>query len=363
MNRYKIIKNEDFDYSDIKNIINLYSLILNVDEINYYIFMQLSNNGIGDINKMFNYNEDDFLLLRRKLESVGLIKTFKNKSNEYLILILIPLNKNDFFKNEIFKRLSSTKINEKNINNLLNNHNITSDFKDISCGISSLELNEVEEEVLSFKKDDEQMSENFSLNSFLNNVSEINFPKPIRTKENINKIISISDLYGLNFKQLEELLAQTVDYEKMTFDLSAFENKAIRFVIKSDEEMEYKNPYYLPTVHFMQKICKKQMLPIDKNIVRKISNSYGIKYYIINYLIEINLKKYNKLTYTNMEVLASEVVKNKLDNLDDVIKYYEEIENKKFKKVIIDQKYSKDDEDSVEDLMKKMEAIRYEKNR
>jgi replication initiation and membrane attachment protein len=214
--------NINFSEEDHKILNLLYQPLIGVDSLGIYntlYFLEKKNNlefyyDHKFLLEILNFEWDYFEKCKEKLEAIGLIKTFQNNIKERIYIIFPPLNFLSFFQDPILNQFLLSTIGEKNYNyleklflkkeklNLVNFKNISKKFEDIYV----FKKINIKKEIVNYKNNSDNLNNifynNFDFDLFIKNLSE-RFQKPFLFEwHNIEYIMKLSFVYGLNPEEM-----------------------------------------------------------------------------------------------------------------------------------------------------------------
>ena len=395
---FEVIKTEKMSSVDQDIIFDLYQPLIGFKAASVYFslfsladesFEQQSHNYI--FSKM-QIAPGEFVLARRCLEAVGLLKTYlKNNSSPkiYCYELYKPLGAREFFNDFLFKGLLVKYLGEKKVNELV--------FKYISPEIDKNEYTNVSasfKDVFNFNLDDNAFLNNIRIKNkagsvtFDINTKEIDkllldtyhiIQNNLPTKKEYEEIKRIATLFNLNEIRIASLLFGVYDASKDNhYDLkrlvkNAGEESTYGVNIKSDKKSEINNDSLLAKkIDMMESLSPYSFFkivqgniepsPADMGIVNDISAKYRLNNGVINALIDYVLViKENDFPRSYVEKLAATLARNKIETSLDAMNYLNR-KRKTTKKIIDnsdDTKTNNDEnvEESFDDLLKKLDEI------
>lgn len=329
---YKVIKNFELNDRRLVSLFFLYGNATNKDAIMLYLALatSMSQNKHSFLYNKLNFEKDDLKLNRILLEKMGLLKTYYNKHlQKYVYYLLEPLNIVEFSKTdkglEIIKNLDHTMIEYLKKINHFNQENLR-DFEDISNSNEFVFITKKEVEVSQFIEIQKPTThtivcdDKFDIQTYFSDINPIIFPISLRTKENIEEINRLTNLFGLNLETLKKYLAEVCDFENNLLDLKRFEILCLnsrsnhKHSTNNPDQKNYQNNediYLMDCVNFLKYVTKTEVTLHEKNTINFLSKNYGFKNYIINVLLEYILKNNDHVINKNYLLSIADTWKRK----------------------------------------------------
>lgn len=355
-------------------LFDLYSPIIGKTATLFYMnllnYCRNSNDlSIADILEKAEINSQEFLLSRRTLESIGLINTFKNPSEDLVILINEPLYPADFFGSIVLNGLFVSTVGKDKAQEILNKYSLNYDlknYKEISASINdsfnvSFDYGSVikgEEKLITKNKADIKIK--FSKKIFFDYIKKNSqISESAISPEELKKIIEYMGLYGFGEKVMAEITIDSFDFKrefghKINFEY--FANRAKHEIslykpfkkvynkvqkIDSDTELANKiNMYESTSPRIFLKKLQGNVEPVrsDLNLLEDLSQNLGLSNGIINVLIDYcNEKNNGQLNGAYIKKIGASLLRAKVDCALDCMNYLYK-SNKTLTKV-----YSNDD--------------------
>ena len=248
---------------------------------------------------------------RVRLEQYGLLKTYlkEGKINQYIYRMKSVLKPIDFLNHYAFGLQYSERFGMQKYQLMKakfeSRYFDKSDYTDISEQLNSREILNLSvdqlKDIIKNKKKTNSMPIGFDYGRFLKGLSNIVFPKSLRTDENMQLIGQLAITYGISEERMRVLVSRSIDIEKKLFDKNALMRR-VRSE-KPDYALEKISGYDLPPVLFLQE--KQYGVPVsntDKKLLESLINDYGLTTQVVNRLIEYVLEE-------NSKVFATEYVR------------------------------------------------------
>lgn len=341
---YLVVNKSFLNENDRKLLTTLYQPIIGTVAICLYFTLWSDLNKTNIISNEFTHHHlmnsmglklDEIVIARKKLEALGLLKTFYKEGNinNYIYELYSPLSPLEFFSNPILSSSLLASIGKKEYQmlvsyfkplklNISEFENITSSFSDIyKMDIKTIE-DVTEKDIISKEKND------ISINDVLDfDYIKESIPKGILSNNafsaSLIKLLNrLAYLYNFDNDTMIELLKNSIN-EKGTFNeeklkkncknLFSFENDGIPKLIfksKNDVKVDNKNikdikqkliecfecttPYdFLKAKYGGSKPTSKDISLVESLLVDQELNP-GVVNVLIDYVLRTNEKKLNK---------------------------------------------------------------------
>lgn len=341
---YLVVNKSFLNENDRKLLTTLYQPIIGTVAICLYFTLWSDLNKTNIISNEFTHHHlmnsmglklDEIVIARKKLEALGLLKTFfkEGNINNYIYELYSPLSPLEFFSNPILSSSLLASIGKKEYQMLISYfkplklnisefENITSSFSDIyKMDIKTIE-DVTEKDIISKEKND------ISINDVLDfDYIKESIPKGILSNNafsaSLIKLLNrLAYLYNFDNDTMIELLKNSIN-EKGTFNeeklkkncknLFSFENDGVPKLIfksKNDVKVDNKNikdikqkliecfecttPYdFLKAKYGGSKPTSKDISLVESLLVDQELNP-GVVNVLIDYVLRTNEKKLNK---------------------------------------------------------------------
>lgn len=341
---YLVVNKSFLNENDRKLLTTLYQPIIGTVAICLYFTLWSDLNKTNIISNEFTHHHlmnsmglklDEIIIARKKLEALGLLKTFfkEGNINNYIYELYSPLSPLEFFSNPILSSSLLASIGKKEYQmlvsyfkplklNISEFENITSSFSDIyKMDIKTIE-DVTEKDIISKEKND------ISINDVLDfDYIKESIPKGILSNNafsaSLIKLLNrLAYLYNFDNDTMIELLKNSIN-EKGTFNeeklkkncknLFSFENDGVPKLIfksKNDVKVDNKNikdikqkliecfecttPYdFLKAKYGGSKPTSKDISLVESLLVDQELNP-GVVNVLIDYVLRTNEKKLNK---------------------------------------------------------------------
>ena len=367
---YSIQKNGIVSDFDLKVLIRLYQPIIGYTATSLYLTL-LNENSLSPVvatnrthKRLFalmQINKTDFLLARKKLESIGLLNT-KIKENEnkialdYLYALQSPKTPNDFFNDTVLNSLLLKSLGE---DEFYRTQYFYSDYQpqnDDYIDISSSFEESFIIKPASIKNLSQHYSEkvtknvvsNLNMDAFVVKMTEHLIPKSLFTSAVKKEIARVKMLFDLNEKQLENCVLSSIqidENQKKKINLMLFNQDAEKcgqstpvleqpkdetsdlflFAKHLDDSDPY--DYYKGLLH-IPSLFKNDLYLIKQLQDAKMTS--GMINAVLYYCVKNKKSDYNFNGY--VQKVASSVIKEKCQNAYQVLNYLKKALVRKFDK-------------------------------
>lgn len=416
---YVVINKSNLNDSDRKILSMLYQPIIGNIPVGLYLSLwsdlnktEVMSNEYTHHHLMTNMklNLDEIVLARKKLEAIGLLKTYYKTGNvnNYVYELFSPLNVSEFFSNPILAVSLYSSIGKKEYEDLANYFKLPkvnlSEFENISAcfsdiyGVSSKNIEDVTERNMKKKEKLDVLVDNVvdfdfietSTKGLLNNKA---LNDNIRSL--INKLVYLYNFDNITISNIiknsinEKGMLNEIDLKKNCKNYYSFENKGQvpNLVYKARNTIEYDkdikdlrtkliNCFESVTPYEFLKAKYKGGNPTSKDVsllegllVDQKLNP-GVVNVLIDYVIRVNDKKLNK---NLVEAIASQWKMMEINTVEDAMKQaekeyrkrnqYREIKDSKNKKIeeklpqwygkkISKEEMTREEEEELKDMLK-----------
>lgn len=356
-------------------IINLYQPIIGYKSTSVYFTLlscyksnckQISLNHEELYLLMGNITVDEFIEARRKLEAIGLLKTYKNDQSIYTYCLYAPKSPQLFFDNALLFGLLIKSVGEKMalkikniyLSNPSNDGNeLTASFKEVfnpnfdeKCYLNAI----ISTQGIMGRSSAKLISD-FSYEKFfesLKKISKIN--EKSFNKKDMKEIERLALLYGLgedslaekvslifnndaikgkriDFDKLNNLLVDEVSYKRILGNNKSKSNKPT--LVSSNTDLANK-------INIMESTSPRDFLSMLQNgtppvtsdlyLINDLSKKYNLPNAVINVIIDYVLTiNNNVLSRAYVEKIASSVIRTKLETAADTMNYLIETSKRK----------------------------------
>ena len=312
----------------------------------------------------------DILEARRKLEAIGLLKTFYKEENinTYIYQLYSPIKAHDFFNHPILNVVLYNNLGKKEYEKLKEYFktprlsttgyvDITVSFTDVFESVPLTSHDILNDDIR--KKNIQKLNINSTFDfSFLADSlpSSLNREK-IFTKEIKELILQLSFLYGLDAVKMQDIIPICInergtinkeELRKTCRNFYQFDNRGLLPSVVYNSQPEYlKEPTgdtskRAKMIYTFENISPYELLKSknggaeptsrDLKLAEDLIIGYGLKQGVVNVLIDYILKtQNNKLTRSLAETIAGQWQRLKIETVDEAMKVAEK-EHKKYKK-------------------------------
>lgn len=367
---YSIQKNGIVSDFDLKVLIRLYQPIIGYTATSLYLTL-LNENSLSPVvatnrthKRLFalmQINKTDFLLARKKLESIGLLNT-KIKENEnkialdYLYALQSPKTPNDFFNDTVLNSLLLKSLGEDEFYRTQYFYSDyqpqNDDYIDISSSFEeSFVIKPASIRNLSqhySEKVTKNVVSNLNMDAFVVKMTEHLIPKSLFTSAVKKEIARVKMLFDLNEKQLENCVLSSIqidENQKKKINLMLFNQEAEKcgqstpvleqpkdetsdlflFAKHLDDSDPY--DYYKGLLH-IPSLFKNDLYLIKQLQDAKMTS--GMINAVLYYCVKNKKSDYNFNGY--VQKVASSVIKEKCQNAYQVLNYLKKALVRKFDK-------------------------------
>ena len=313
---------------------------------------------------------EEIVEARKKLEAIGLLKTFYKEENinNYIYQLYSPINANDFFNHPILNVVLYTNLGKKEYQHLKSYFKIprinTSSYEDITASFSDVfkSVPLTSYEVINDnirKKNIQKLNINTDFDfEFLIESTPTNIDKnKVFTKEIKELILELSFLYDLDVMKIKDIIPTSLnergtinkdEFRKNCRNYYQFENKGLLPSVIYNQQPEYlkkptgDNSKRAKMIYTFETISPYELLKSKNNgseptnrdlkLTEDLIINYSLKPGVVNVLIDYILKtNNNKLTRALAETIAGQWQRLNIETVDEAMKVSEK-EHKKYNK-------------------------------
>ncbi len=397
---YKVYKASIITNDDLNTIINLYQPFIGnkaitlyftlLNEVCFQEWISISTHEV--LSKKTSLNLSDIVLARKRLEAIGLIKTYRkvdeNDLASYIYILYAPKNPGEFFKDPLFVGLLTSSLGEKEVSRIKRTYTIKEPelkgYYDVSASYRSIFDNNkfalIPDGEKIFTYTSGTINDDFDEKVFVGLLkNKYGYNKDVITDSLIFEVKRLSTLFGIKEETMASMLNSTYIVKDKVFDIDELYDicrNSLIVPIKKDEESykEYDNDSrFASKVNQMNKWAPYDYLkllsnnsnpsPADVAIINTLSREYGLNTGVINAIIEYTLNVCdNNLPRAFCEKLASTLKRKNVLNAMEAINA---LMSKKGKKKVIKEVENvtstnddeEDDDFSLDDLKKMVEGL------
>ena len=327
---FKIEVNFELSNERLKSLVFFYESLIGKDALVVYEYLVLNGNksSFEELNELLsslNMNVDLFEDVCNKLNEYKLLRTLQNE-NKYIFVLVAPLDIKNFIKDNLLVRAFILKTSGKHYQELIaniaedSNH---SEYKDIS---KTMELNlnawsNEQEQYLNNKnkKDEYEFNTYFNVTTFLKDISTNLLPMRFRTKENMQALATIADLYNIGYDTMRGFIPKVFNNDENKFDVNY-----LVYLCQKSKTNYYKvssNNYEVPCKLYLESLQDgKEVSEFDMKIIFKLSNDYHLPTSVINVVLEHCLRNCdNRLIEKYVYGVASDLHRNNIKTATDAL--------------------------------------------
>ena len=312
---------------------------------------------------------DSIIMARKKLEAVGLLKTFlkEGNPNSYVYELFSPIKAVEYFNHPILNIVLYNNVGKKEYEKIVNYFKIPrislSSFKDITASFSDV-FDSVPLTSFEVINDDVRKKNILKLNINTNfdfNFLVSSFPKnidvnKILTKDNKELILNLSYIYDIDAMRMQDIIKGclnergTISKEELRKNCRnyyQFDHGGVLPSVTSSLQPEYlrkpigdnsnrsKMIYTFETTTPYEFLCSKnngsEPTKRDLRLIEDLMIDYSLKAGVVNVLIDYVLKtNNNKLTRSFVETIAGQWQRLKIETVEDAMLLAEKEHNKKY---------------------------------
>lgn len=313
---------------------------------------------------------NELLEIRKKLEAIGLMKTFCKKENttNYIYQLYSPIKPNDFFNHPILNIVLYNNVGkveyDKLINyykmpktNITNYQDITSSFTDVFESVPLTSYKIMNEEIRKFNKLKLNIDTNFDFEFLVESLPKHLNKEKIITKEIKELIIELSFLYDLDVLKMQEIIPTCItdkgtinkeELRKTCRNYYQFDNHGLLPSVVYNSQPEYlKTPtgdtskrarmiYTFETIRPYDLLKSKnngsEPTKRDLKLAEDLIINYGLNPGVTNVLIDYILKvNNNKLTRGLAETIAGQWQRKQISTVEEAMSFAEKEHKKTMK--------------------------------
>ncbi len=334
LGKYKYEVENNVVMSDLayESLIMLYQPLIGANAVSIYL----------TLNKMPFFTDYSFLCVYTgleietvehaiiMLERYRLLKTYKKVKEDIFIHVLLePILPLEFISHYVYGLELRRHIGNHNFN-LLNQryglkHIDKKDFVEITEKklFNVSQFNEKDLKEMINKKNGEIVLPNqFNYDLFLRDVTNLQFPHTLRSKENLNLIGELALLYGISEVRMQTLVFRSINYNDLKFETSKLIERVRREKVVIDETI---NKYELPPEAFLQLLQNGAAVSTyNKQLLEQLVVDMLLKPVVVNRLIEHIMETNNNRLIKNYVLQVATTWKSfdirSLEQADELIK-------------------------------------------
>ena len=313
---------------------------------------------------------NEIIEARRKLEAIGLLKTFYKEENinNYIYQLYSPIKAHDFFNHPILNVVLYNNIGKQEYEKLKNYFkmpritttgytDITASFSDVFESVPLTSYDILNDDIRKKNMQKLNINTNFDFTFLSESLPNSLDKSKIFTKEIKELILELSYLYDLDVIKMKDIIPTVLnergtiskeDLRKVCRNYYQFDNHGLLPSVVYNQQPEYlKKPvgdnskrakmiYTFETIRPYELLKSKnngsEPTTRDLKLAEDLIINYGLKPGVVNVLIDYILKtNNNKLTRALAETIAGQWQRLNIETVDDAMRVAEK-EHKKYKK-------------------------------
>ena len=257
---YKVFNRAFIENKEKDIIVSLYQPIIGVLAVNLYLTLtnDLSADNIESdylphqhLMGIMGVNLDTIVEARKKLEAVGLIKTFfrEDTINNYIYVLYAPLSANEFLNHPILNVVLYNNLGKMEYDNVVNKYRskkiTTKDYEDITTTFDKVfkSVNGyafTNEDIIDEKTRKIEIDSNIDINLIINSIPSRMISSKCFNKETTDLIINLAYIYKIDNLNMQGLVRNSIN-ERGMIDKDELRNACRNFY-------QFENNGKLPTV-------------------------------------------------------------------------------------------------------------------
>lgn len=311
-------------------------------------------------------NIDELEEALKILEEYELLKTLQ-KDDSYLFLVRSPLSVRRFLEHEIYSRMYLNNIGRKeyeiSVAAYLNKPVSYEGYQDVSHSFDPKVMR-------SWNQDDEDryqkartdsaartIENTFDYARFTRELTNLQFPISIRTKENMETIGQLGTMFAIPPEKMRELVARSFDPKTGIFDLEALRKRCL--LCKEVEYAPGENEFDVYPIAYLYNRQGAAVSQADKKMLINLMEEYHLNQQVINVLIDYVLNNTdNRLSRSYIDKIAATFMRQGVDTVEKARKAldssgYETRKGKKDKPVFSAREMEPEEQD-IEELRRRL---------
>lgn len=340
---YKVFNRAFIENSHKDVLVSLYQPIIGVLPINLYLTLtnDLSSDNIESdylshqhLIGLMGVNLDKIVESRKKLEAVGLLKTYYREDtiNNYIYVLYAPLSASEFLNHPILNVVLYNNLGKAEYEKVLDKYRtkriVTKDFKDITTSFDSVFTSVngyafTNEDIIDEKTRKIEINSNIDINLIINGIPSRMVSNKCFNKETIDLIINLAYIYKIDNLNMQGLVRNSINERGMIDkdelketcrNFYKFENNGKLPTVIYNKQPEYlKEPEgsgsdIAKMIYTFENVSPYEFLkssyngaeptPRDKKLIESLmleqKLSPGVVNVLIDYVLKINNKKLSK---------------------------------------------------------------------
>ena len=376
---YVVVNKSIIDETDRKTLTMLYQPVIGPLPIMLYFSLWSDLDKSEIISKEYTHHHlatnmhltvDEILESRRKLEAIGLLKSFykEENTNNYIYQLYSPKKPYDFFNHPILNVILYNNTGKKEYEkikeyfkipkiNTNNYEDVTASFSEVFTSIPLTSYDILNDDIRQKNVLNLNINSNFDFDFLIKSLPNTLDKNKIFTKDTKELILELSFLYDLDVIKMQDIISTCLN-EKGTINKEElrkncrnyyqFDNHGLLPSVVYNSQPEYlRNPegdvskrakmiYTFETIRPYELLKSKnkgnEPTSRDLKLAEDIIINYGLKPGVTNVLIDYILKtNNNKLTRSLAETIAGQWQRLNIETVDEAMRVAEK-EHKKYRK-------------------------------
>ena len=233
---YKVFNRAFIENRKKDILVSLYQPIIGVNAINLYLTLY-NDITINDIeSEVYTHhhlmsimltNLDSICDARRKLEAIGLLKTFKKEDtvNNYIYVLYAPLSANEFFNHPILNVVLYNNLGKMEYENILNKYkmkkfnskeykDITTSFDEVFTSVNGYSYNE-NNDIISDKTRKIEIKSNIDINLIISGIPNRMTSSKCFNSEVVDLIVDLAYIYKIDNLNMQGLVRGAINEKGM----------------------------------------------------------------------------------------------------------------------------------------------------
>ncbi len=344
---YKVFNRAFIENREKDIIVSLYQPIIGVLAINLYL--TLTNDLNSDLIEsetlshqhllgLMGVNLDEIVKARKKLEAVGLLKTFYREDtiNNYIYVLYAPLTASEFLNHPILNVVLYNNLGKAEYDNLVSKYqskkiitkdymDITSSFDKVFTSVNGYAFNN--DDIIDEKTRKIEIDSNIDINLIMTSIPSRMISPKCFNKDTVDLIINLAYIYKIDNLNMQGLVRNSIN-ERGMIDKEELKNNCRNFY-------QFENNGKLPTVIYnRQPEYLKEPVGNTSNLAKMIYTFENVSPY------EFLKSSYNNAEPTSRDkkIIENLMIEQKLSPgvVNVLIDYVLRINNKKLNKEFVE---------------------------
>ena len=377
---YKVFNRAFIQDKEKDVLVSLYQPIIGVLAVNLYLTLtnDLSSDNIESeylshqhLMGVMGVNLDIIMDSRKKLEAVGLLKTFYKEDtiNNYIYVLYAPLSASDFLNHPILNVVLYNNLGKSEYDKIIDKYRtkkiVTKDYKDITTSFDKVFTSVngyafTNDDIIDEKTRKIEINSNIDINLITSGIPERMINEKCFNKETIDLIINLAYIYKIDNLNMQGLVRNSINERGMIDkeelkntcrNFYQFENNGKLPTVIYNRQPEYlkepegSNSNIAKMIYTFENVSPYEFLKSsyngaeptarDKKIIENLmidqKLSPGVVNVLIDYVLKINNKKINK---EFVEAIAGQWRRLNVETVKEAMEICRK-EHKKVSKVVI----------------------------